>query len=105
MTEAVSYTHLDVYKRQDMDTLVRPQDDFYHYVNGGWIKANPLKPAYSRFGTFDVLGDRSLEPVSYTHLDVYKRQSFTRCEPFAKQPFGDLRGQASRDAYDGKPSA
>ena len=21
----------------DMDTLVRPQDDFYHYVNGGWI--------------------------------------------------------------------
>ena len=47
----------------DMDTLVRPQDDFYHYVNGGWIKANPLKPAYSRFGTFDVLRDRSLEQI------------------------------------------
>lgn len=47
----------------DLDTLVRPQDDFYHYANGGWIKANPLKPAYSRFGTFDVLSDRSLEQV------------------------------------------
>ena len=41
----------------DMDKKVRPQNDFYHYVNGGWIKRNPLKPAYSRFGTFDVLRD------------------------------------------------
>ena len=47
----------------DMDTLVRPQDDFYHYVNGGWIKANPLKPAYSSFGAFDVLSDRSIEQI------------------------------------------
>ncbi len=45
----------------DLDTTVRPQDDFYHYVNGGWIKNNPLKPAYSRYGTFDVLRDSSLE--------------------------------------------
>ena len=35
----------------DMDKAVRPQTDFYHYVNGGWIRKNPLKPAYSRFGT------------------------------------------------------
>lgn len=41
----------------DMDRKVRPQTDFYHYANGGWIKKNPLKPAYSRFGTFDVLQD------------------------------------------------
>ena len=41
----------------DMDKSVRPQNDFYHYVNGGWIRKNPLKPAYSRFGTFDVLSD------------------------------------------------
>ena len=47
----------------DMDTLIRPQDDFYHYVNGGWIKANPLKPAYSRYGTFDILQDRSLDQI------------------------------------------
>lgn len=45
----------------DMDTTVRAQDDFYRYVNGGWMKNNPLKPAYSRYGTFDVLRDSSLE--------------------------------------------
>lgn len=48
---------------QDMDLSIRPQDDFYHYVNGGWIKNNPLKPAYSRFGTFDVLRDSTQERV------------------------------------------
>ncbi len=42
-----------------MDTTVRLQDDFYHYVNGSWIKNNPLKPAYSRYGTFDILRDSS----------------------------------------------
>ena len=47
----------------DMDLKVRPQTDFYHYVNGGWSKKNPLKPAYSRFGTFDVLQDSSTAQI------------------------------------------
>lgn len=42
-----------------IDTTVRLQDDFYHHVNGQWIKDNPLKPAYSRYGTFDILSDSS----------------------------------------------
>lgn len=27
-----------------MDTLVRPQDDFYNYVNGGWMKQQKFQP-------------------------------------------------------------
>ena len=44
----VSYTHLDVYKRQEEQDV-----------------------------TFQLIKDKFLEiviPVSYTHLDVYKRQ-------------------------------
>ncbi len=46
-----------------MDTTVRLQDDFYQYVNGGWMKANPLKPEYSRFGTFDILRDSASSQI------------------------------------------
>ena len=34
---------------------MRVSDDFYEYACGGWMKANPLPAAYSRYGSFDRL--------------------------------------------------
>ena len=61
----VSYTHLDVYKRQAADKAeaVRQQVcAVFHNEHAGGIELKPL---------LEVLG---VEAVSYTHLDVYKRQ-------------------------------
>ena len=41
----------------DLNQNVRPGDDFYEYACGGWMKANPLPAAYSRYGSFDRLAE------------------------------------------------
>ena len=70
----VSYTHLDVYKRQ-LRTIINvywlddPNKPFWDYSSdslGAW------------FGIFTILFPWiGAIPVSYTHLDVYKRQLYS----------------------------
>lgn len=59
-TEAATPRGVD---RANIDERVSPAADFYDYATGGWQKANPLKPEYSRFGTFDQLGELNRKQV------------------------------------------
>ena len=57
--ETVSYTHLDVYKRQELEfELPTPIS-----------KERAMEVAVEQYGFCP-------DPVSYTHLDVYKRQTW-----------------------------
>ncbi len=49
--------------RANLDTGVAPGSDFYDYACGGWMKAHPLKPEFSRYGTFDQLGELNRSQV------------------------------------------
>ncbi|MFA5998092.1 MAG: M13 family metallopeptidase [Candidatus Paceibacterota bacterium] len=40
---------------RDIDTKVRPQDDFYRYANGGWLKRNKIPPHEASWGSFLML--------------------------------------------------
>src|SRR5205809_7179943 len=39
----------------NMDTSVKPADDFFLYANGDWIKRTEIPPEYSRWGSFNQL--------------------------------------------------
>ena len=82
---SVSYTHLDVYKRQALCSLYLNEfnAESAHQVIGFVPEAMELLQSYPWPGNMDQLkrvirqltltAERSYT-VSYTHLDVYKRQ-------------------------------
>jgi putative endopeptidase len=43
----------------NLDKSVSPCDDFFKFADGGWLKANPIPPAYSSWGTFNILHDHN----------------------------------------------
>ncbi|WP_395645916.1 M13 family metallopeptidase [Terricaulis sp.] len=41
------------------DMNVKPGDDFFRYANGTWLANNQIPPDRTRWGTFDILRDKS----------------------------------------------
>jgi putative endopeptidase len=48
---------------QFMDRSVRPQDDFYTYVNGKWMASVQIPSDRARWGTFDILAEQGLDQL------------------------------------------
>ncbi|MFB3765235.1 MAG: M13 family metallopeptidase [Methanotrichaceae archaeon] len=47
----------------NMDLSARPGDDFYGYINGGWIKNHPVPADKSRYHEFEIVEDKTDERV------------------------------------------
>ncbi len=43
----------------EFSETVRPQDDFFDYVNGPWVESNEIPADKARWGTFDALNEQS----------------------------------------------
>lgn len=46
-----------------LDTTVAPQDDFYHYAVGGWLKNNPIPEDQPLWATFTMLREKTNDQV------------------------------------------
>jgi putative endopeptidase len=71
----------------NLDTLIAPSEDFYQYATGGWQLANPLKPEFSRYGTFDVLRENNEVRIRDLFAEMAKKTAATGS---VDQKIGDL---------------
>jgi putative endopeptidase len=46
-----------------IDRTVEPGDDFFAFANKKWLAANPLPAEFSRFGSFNILAEKSTADV------------------------------------------
>jgi putative endopeptidase len=44
---------------KNLNRECKPCDDFFEFAMGGWMKANPVPPEYSTWGSFTVLLDKN----------------------------------------------
>ena len=59
----------------NLDTTVALQDDFYQYATCGWQAKNPLKPEFSRYGSFDVLREQNEIRLNELFADMAKSKA------------------------------
>ena len=61
--------------RANFDESVSLNDDFYQYATGGWQAANPLKPEFARYGTFDQLRETNEVRLNELFADIAKAKN------------------------------
>ena len=71
----------------NFDRSVRPQDDFFRFVNGGWLKRTEIPSDAPRWGTFDELDERSREAMRTILEDAAKSNAPAGSE---EQKVGDF---------------
>jgi putative endopeptidase len=60
-----------------MDKTVRPQDDFFNYVNGDWLKKTEIPSDRTRWGSFDELRQNTDKDALLILKEASKNPAYT----------------------------
>ena len=69
---------------QNMDTSVRPQDDFYTYVNGNWIKNTTIPADKSSYSAFSEIYDKTQTSLQEIVTEILAKEPQNRSESESK---------------------
>ncbi len=62
-------------EQQNFDQDVRVQDDFYHAINGTWLKQNPVPADRTNYGSFSVLQEEAEQALKKILLASAEQQA------------------------------
>ena len=85
--------------KMNMDTLVKPGDNFDRFVNGTWSKNNKIPADKSSYGAFDMLYDKSQKDVKAI-IEEASKGSFSKGSDEQKigDYFSSYTNRKDRDA-------
>jgi len=66
--------------KANMNTSVKPGDDFYEYANGGWLKTTVMPGTKTRWGSFDMLREKTSQQLKLILEEVAAKKNRTRAE-------------------------
>ena len=66
----------------DLDPSTSPKVDFYQYATGGWQVKNPLKPEFSRYGSFDAIRETTQKNLN----ELFESMATLQAEPGPAHP-------------------
>ncbi len=73
----------------NFDTSVRPQDDFFMYANGGWMKKTKIPDNESRWGAFNEINDRN-RAILREIIEGASKKSAKAAKGSSEQLIGDM---------------
>ena len=76
-TGAFAQTPTSGIDRRNLDTSVRPGDDFYHYAAGGWLKSHPLDAEHPENGAFidlEELNQKRIQELILQYANQKQKQ-------------------------------
>ena len=59
----------------NLDRNASPQENFYQYACGGWLKAHPLDAEHSRYGAFDFLAEENQKQLKGIIAEVSSKKN------------------------------
>jgi predicted metalloendopeptidase len=89
----------------NLDKSVSACSSFFQYANGGWTARNPVPPAFSRWGRFEMLDEGNLEVLRGILDSMVKRKALRRGtnEQKIADFYGSCMDEAGIEAEGAKP--
>jgi putative endopeptidase len=84
MTVAAATDLVSGIDQSGFDESIRPQDDFFDYVNGQWVQNTEIPADKARWGTFDALGEQSQKDVRVLVEEVSAAEDVAAGSPTQK---------------------